>query len=335
MELSIVDLLKKMGPLVRSGRKTRPGRSVIPLLGDGKVEIGCFDKHQVFNVGWTVDNVRVSLDHGSRKLRILFEDKTSSPPGPGYMLQWLLQNVKMVSRPLSTGTGLALVLRLVCPPYVFFSTQSSVTWQGEDDELWARSTDFSGGSLGLLKVMVVTFPIHLAKDVAVVAKKLVEDCRWMNVLNTRAEYISGGKKEINVPAGNYFYGGTGAIPFHLEFLVSALVLKGIVSYSEVQYLNRTVIQEGDMNVAESALLNMLRYRRTAVNATNRYRLEVERSMERGPFSQTMNEKNLNRHGNLVLVRRLVITPTTAAGGWQIGNFVNIKVSRSCFILKEI
>ena len=108
MEFLIADLLQNMGPLHRSGRRTRPGRSIVPLLGDGKVEIGCFDKHQVFNVGWTVDNVRVALDHGSRKLRILCEDKTSSPPGPAYMLQWLLQNVKMVSRRLSTGTGVAL-----------------------------------------------------------------------------------------------------------------------------------------------------------------------------------------------------------------------------------
>ena len=325
-------LLQKLGPLSQSGRKGRPRRHIIPRLGDGKVEIGCFDKNQVFNVGWTVDNVRVALDHGSRKLRILCEDKTSGQPGPAYMLQWLLQNVKMVSRPLSTGTGVALVLQLVCPPYVFVSTQSSIPWhllpwQGEDDDLWARSTDFSGGSLGLLRVMVVTFPFHLAEDVGIVAKKLVDDCRWINVLRTSAEKVSGWK-EINVPAGNHFYGGTGAIPFHLDFLVSALVLKGIVSYSEVRNLNREVVQEEDMNVAESALLSMLCYRRTAVNATNRYILEAGRSRERGPFSQTMNEKNLSRHGNLVLVRRLVITPTTAAGGWQIGNFINIEVSVS-------
>ncbi|KAL3566137.1 hypothetical protein D5086_031552 [Populus alba] len=302
-------------------------RTTTPFkLSDVGFEIGNLVSRDEFFVGWRgppsgVDFLVDPFD-GTCKFcfsrNTAFSLKSTSEHAVikcDFKVEFLVRDINEIIQYTETSC-LVLLLQLASAPWVWYRTADDdiEAWVPfdllDDDDPWIRTTDFTvSGAIGRCHSYRVSIPPRHGSKLRKAVKYLKE--RRVEVLqeeNHRRRIRILDEPDFGMPMSDPFFciHHKEGIAFEVLFLVNAVMHKGIFNQHQLSNDFFDLLRNQHTEVNVSALKHICTYRRPVFNAYKRLKAVQEWLLKNPNLF-----KNPKELGDLVEIRRLVITPTKA------------------------
>ncbi|XVE71174.1 hypothetical protein DITRI_Ditri10aG0129600 [Diplodiscus trichospermus] len=302
----------------------RRRRSTTPFkLPDVSLEIGNLASRDEFFVGWRgpPSGVDFLVDPFDGTCKFCFSRDTAfSFKGTSehavikcdFKVEFLVREINEIKQ-YTNPSCLVVILQLASSPWVWYRTanddiEESVPFDLlDDDDQWIRTTDFTlSGAIGRCNTYrAIIRPRHGPK-----LKKAMDYLREQRVA---VDYLRGPLRITDEPdfgrsmsdPFNYIDYKEG-VPFEIMFLVNAVMHKGIFNQHQLSEDFFNVLRDRPRELNVSALKHIYSDKRPVYDAYERLKA-VHDWLLRNPKLF----KKPEQYGDIVEIRRLVITPTKA------------------------
>ncbi|KAG5225284.1 SILENCING DEFECTIVE family protein [Salix suchowensis] len=299
-------------------------RTIIPFkLSDVGIEIGTLVSRDKFFVGWRgpPSGANFLVDPFDGACRFCFSSNTAFSLKStadhavikcDFKVEFLVRDINEITQYNETSC-LVLLLQLASAPWVWYRTANddidvSVPFDLlDDDDPWIRTTDFTpSGAIGRCHSYRVSIPPRHGSKLRKAVEYLKE--QRVRVENLKRPIRILDEPDFGMPMSDPFFciHHKEGIAFEVLFLVNAVMHKGIFNQHQLSndFFDLLRNQHAEVNV--SALKHICTYRHPVFNAYSELKA-VQGWLLKNP-KLSKNPKHL---GDVIEVRRLVITPTKA------------------------
>ncbi|KAI8569071.1 hypothetical protein RHMOL_Rhmol02G0249700 [Rhododendron molle] len=300
-------------------------RTVDPFKLSGvRLEVGVMVSRDEFVVSWRgpATGVDFVVDPFNRSCKFLFtQDIAFGIKGTkqhtvikcNLNVEFLVRDINEVKQ-YSETSSLVVLLQLSSSPLLHYRTadddiEESVPFDLlDDDDPWIRTTDFTpSGAIGKCNTYRVSVPPRHGLKLKKVMGYFREQRVPNDILKHRLRVID--EPDFGMPMQDFFFciQYKDQISFELMFMVNAVLHKGIINLHQLsdKFFDLLRGQSDEINVA--ALKHIYAYKRPVFDAYRRLKLVQEWLLN----NPKLLKSRTSDVGDVVEVRRLVITPTKA------------------------